>query len=89
MKDKVTKWFVIGVVISIVAMVIGYVLWTNLTPIQGMDTMTALEIAQAQRDLAINAPLGTFLMNSGFIAFGICLTGFLVRRIMLARLKRK
>lgn len=90
MKDKLDKGLILGIVVSILSMIIGYFLWTNLVPIQDFDTLTALEAAQAQKELAINYPVGTFMMNSGFIVFSICLAVYVGRRMFRPRrIKRR
>lgn len=88
MKDKTTKWLVIGAVISMVIMIVGYFLWTNLVPIQDINSYSPQELRDVQEELAINYPLGSFLLNLGFVGFSSTLLALVVRQI-LSFIKKK
>lgn len=82
MQNKINKWLIIGVVLSLLMMIVGYFLWTILIPIQDFDTLSSLEVRESQRELAINYPLGAFLMNLGFVGFSSTLLALVVRKIL-------
>lgn len=82
MVNKVNKWLIAGVIISVIMMIVGYFLWTILIPIQDFDTLSSLEIRESQRELALNYPLGAFLMNLGFVAFSSTLLALIVRKVL-------
>ncbi len=52
---------------SLSTMVIGFFMHTILIPIQDFHLLSEVEVAQAQRQYAINYPLGTVLMWLGVI----------------------
>jgi hypothetical protein len=54
--------------VSIVTIIVGYFLWTILIPIQDFHLMTDGEILRSQKELALNYPLGRFLLYTGFIS---------------------
>ncbi|MBM6613874.1 hypothetical protein JTF06_03060 [Desemzia sp. RIT804] len=56
-------------VLSILAVIYGYFLWTILIPIQDFHLMEDEEILSTQKELAINYPLGKFLMRTGSFGF--------------------
>ncbi len=60
--------------LSIISIIIGYFLWTILIPIQDFHLMNDVEILQAQQELALNYPLGRFLLYTGFISFILSIT---------------
>jgi|GEM_PF-533906 len=88
MKDRTTKWLVIGVVVSAVMMIIGYFLWTNLVPVQDVSSFSPQELREVQKEMAINYPLGSFLLNLGFVGFSSTLLALVVRQI-LSFIKKK
>ncbi len=55
--------------LSIISIIVDYFLWTILIPIQDFHLMNDIEILQAQQELALNYPLGRFLLHTGFISF--------------------
>lgn len=82
MKDKIAKWLVMGAVISAVIMVVGFFLWTNLVPLQDMGSYSPRELREVQKELAINYPLGSFLLNLGFVGFSSSLLGLVLRQVV-------
>lgn len=64
--SKIAKTVLIS---SIPMIIIGYFLWTILIPIQDIQIMTQTELLSAQKELALNYPLGRFLLYFGF--FGL------------------
>ncbi|SFC17090.1 hypothetical protein SAMN04488102_103295 [Alkalibacterium subtropicum] len=88
MKDRTTKWLVAGAVVSAVVMIIGYFLWTNLAPLQDINSYSPQELRNVQKEQAINYPLGSLLMNLGFVGFSSSLLALVVRQL-LAFLKKK
>lgn len=88
MKDKTTKWLISGVVISAIMMIIGYFLWTNLVPLQDINSYSPQELRDIQKELAINYPLGSLLLNLGFVGFSSTLLALVVRKL-LAFIKKK
>ncbi|MER2064198.1 MAG: hypothetical protein ABS873_06065 [Alkalibacterium sp.] len=88
MKDRTTKWLVIGAVVSAVMMIAGYFLWTNLVPLQDASSYSPQELREIQKELAINYPLGSFLLNLGFVGFSSTLLA-LVLKHLLSFIKKK
>ncbi|MCC5894692.1 MAG: hypothetical protein JJU16_04455 [Alkalibacterium sp.] len=82
MKNKLNRWLVIGLIVSVVVMGIGYVLWANLSPVEDFSALTAVEIRNVQRESAINYPLGDFLLNLGFVGFSSTLLALVSRKII-------
>ncbi len=66
MKKKIAKGLLLS---SFPIVVIGYFLQTILIPIQDFNTLTKEEIKKIQLDVAINYPLGTFMLYVGGILF--------------------
>lgn len=54
-------------ILSIPMIIIGYFLWTILIPLQDINLMTQVELLSAQKELALNYPLGRFLLYLGFL----------------------
>jgi len=82
MKDRTTKWLVIGAVVSAVMMIIGYFLWTNLVPVQDVSSFSPQELREVQKEMAINYPLGSFLLNLGFVGFSSALLALVIRQLL-------
>lgn len=55
--------------ISIIAIIIGYFFWTIILPVPDFNMLTDAEQLITQRELALNYPLGQFLLYMGFIGF--------------------
>ncbi|OJF93745.1 hypothetical protein [Alkalibacterium sp. 20] len=89
MKDKTNKWLVRGLIISAVVMIVGFFLWTNLVPLQDVGTYSPQELRDVQKELAINYPLGSFLMNLGFLGFSSTLLALVLRQIIVFIKKRE
>lgn len=88
MKDKTTKWLVSVLIVSAVLMIVGFFLWTNLVSLQDINSYSPRELRDIQKELAINYPLGSFLLNLGFLGFSSSLLA-LVTRQLLSILKKK
>ncbi|GEK91415.1 hypothetical protein [Alkalibacterium kapii] len=82
MKDKTTKWLIIGVIISVVVMIVGFVLWTNLDPVQDVESLSPKELRNIQKDRAIHYPLGSLLLNIGFVGFTFTLLTLVIRQLL-------
>lgn len=81
MKDKTAKWLSSGIIISIVIMIVGFILWTNLSPIPGEDSLSPRELRNVQKEMAIHFPLGRLLLNIGFISFSLTLLALVIRQL--------
>ena len=88
MRDKITNWLIIGIIVSVVMMIVGYFLWTNLMPIDNINNYSPQELRDVQKELAINYSLGSLLMNLGFVVFSSTLLALVVRQL-LAFIKKK
>ncbi|GEK89392.1 hypothetical protein SAMN04488100_1282 [Alkalibacterium putridalgicola] len=88
MRDKITNWLIIGIIVSVVMMIVGYFLWTNLVPLQDINSYSPQELRDIQKELAINYPLGSLLLNLGFVGFSSTLLALVVRKL-LAFIKKK
>lgn len=84
MKDTFTKRLVIGLIISIVLMSIGYFLWEDRTPVQDAANLTVEEIVelQAQTETSTLSSVGALFLNVGFIGGAICLGTIVIRQII-------
>lgn len=69
MKINKKKLTLSCLILSIMAIICGYFLWTILIPIQDFHLMGDEEMLRAQKELALNYPLGRFLMYAG--SFGL------------------
>ncbi|MDZ7834956.1 MAG: hypothetical protein U5K84_06060 [Alkalibacterium sp.] len=81
-REKTTIILVIGLIVSIIMMGIGFLLWTNLTPIQDIESYSPQELRDIQENMAINFPLGSILLNIGFVGFSTTLLALVLKRIM-------
>lgn len=77
--------------ISIMTIIVGFFLWTILIPIQDFHTMSHEEILWAQQELALNYPLGRFLLYAGFIGLISSSAYFIVKGIktLVSKVKKK
>ncbi|MGO1653221.1 hypothetical protein [Senegalia sp. (in: firmicutes)] len=87
MKINFDKWLIIGLITSILSIIIGYFLWDILIPIQDYNLSTDEQLRAAQKEAAINYPLGGFLLRLGFIGLAITTLGYLWRFIQSKRQK--
>ncbi|WP_413527307.1 hypothetical protein [Marinilactibacillus psychrotolerans] len=87
MKINFDKWLIIGLITSILSIIIGYFLWDILIPIQDYNLSTDEQLRAAQREAALNYPLGRFLLYIGFIGLAITTLGYLWRFIQSKRQK--
>ncbi|MFL2071689.1 hypothetical protein FEZ48_00530 [Marinilactibacillus psychrotolerans] len=87
MKINFDKWLIIGLITSILSIIIGYFLWDILIPIQDYNLSTDEQLRAAQKEAAINYPLGGFLLHLGFIGLAITTLGYLWRFIHSKRQK--
>ncbi len=51
--------------LSLILLTVGYFLQTILLPIQDFNTLSKAEVLAIQQDLALNYPLGVFLLRIG------------------------
>ena len=81
----------ITLTLSIISIIVGYFLWTILIPIQDSHLMGDTEILHAQQELALNYPLGRFLLYAGFIVFFLSFIYLVKDKVkkILIRLKKK
>jgi len=77
MKLNYSKIAKVVLILSIIIIIVGYFLWTILIPIQDFHLMTEPEILMAQKQFALNYPLGRFLLYAGFIGL-ITSAGYLI-----------
>lgn len=87
MKINFDKWLIIGLITSILSIIIGYFLWDILIPTQDYNLSTDEQLRAAQKEAAINYPLGGFLLRLGFIGLAITTLGYLWRFIQSKRQK--
>lgn len=80
-KNKTTKWLISIIIVSMVLMVVGFFLWTNLVPLQDIESYSPQELRDVQIELALNYPLGSFLLNLGFLGFSSALLILVVKQI--------
>ncbi|GEQ34188.1 hypothetical protein [Marinilactibacillus psychrotolerans] len=91
MKINFDKWLIIGLITSILSIIIGYtigyILWAIFIPTQDYNLSTDEQLRAAQKEAAINYPLGGFLLRLGFIGLAITTLGYLWRFIQSKRQK--
>lgn len=71
MRNLKTKALIL-LVVSIPTTIVGYFLQTILIPIQDFHILSQEEVLQTQKDIAINYPLGRFLLYGGLLVFCVC-----------------
>lgn len=78
-------------ILSIVVIIVGYFLWTILIPIQDIEIMSDAELLRAQKELALNYPLGRLLLYLGFTGFILSLGYLVIGKIkdIISRSRRK
>lgn len=81
LKNRMNVFLLVGAVFSLGIIVVGYFLWTILIPIQDIDTMSNAELYRTQQELALNYPLGRFMLYAGFISLGMFMS-ILIGRII-------
>lgn len=69
MKVDKKKVMMACLILSIIAIIFGYFLWAILIPIQDFHLMGDEELLRAQKEYAVNYPLGRFLLYAG--SFGL------------------
>lgn len=77
MKINGDKLLIIGLIASILSIIIGYLLWDILIPIQDYNLSTKEQLLEAQKEAAINPTLGRFLLYFGFIGLAITAIGYI------------
>lgn len=87
MKVNLDKLLSISLNVSILSIIIGYVLWDILIPIQDYNLSTEEQLLEAQKEAAINYPLGRFLLYIGFIGLAITAIGYIWMIIQSKRQK--
>lgn len=80
--DKADKWLIIGLSLSVIVMLSGYLLWAGFTPAENMSHLSPAELSDMQRELAVNYEMGSFLLNFGFTVFSTTLLALLVRKVL-------
>ena len=58
---------IVFLIISICLIILGYLLWTILFPVQDINMMSAEELLALQKEVAINYELGRIMMCTGGI----------------------
>lgn len=91
MKSNYRIIAILILILSIISIVVGYFLWTILIPIQDFHLMNDTEILHAQQELALNYPLGRFLLYAGFTFFFLSFIYLVKDKVqkILTRLKKK
>ena len=56
---------IVFLIISICLVILGYFLWTILFPVQDINLMSAEELLQLQKEVALNYELGRIMMCVG------------------------
>lgn len=87
-KDNLIKKCLLGILLSIIAMIIGFFLSEMLLPFQDSHLMTEAELLEAEIEYAVNYPLGIFLLRTGFFVFISCVFFLIVRVLRLIYLKK-
>lgn len=87
LKKSVTYCFFI----SLVTIIVGFFLWTILIPHQDAQSQTQEELKRAQRMLALNYPLGRFLLYTGFFGLISSSAYFVINglKFLLDKIKRR
>lgn len=75
---------IVFLIISICLIVLGYLLWTILFPVQDINLMSAEELLALQKEVALNYELGRIMMYVGGISAIISLI-----HILRVQYKRK
>ncbi|WP_227872528.1 hypothetical protein [Jeotgalibaca ciconiae] len=89
MNRSAKNWMHLCQVLSVIAIVVGYFLWTILIPIQDFDTIGSEELLRVQKELALNYPLGRFLLYVGFFGFVSSTIYLIIVKIKVRINKRK
>lgn len=87
MKVNLDKLLSISLIVSILSIIIGYVLWDILIPIQDYNLSTDEQLLEAQKEAAINYPLGRFLLYLGFFGLTITAIGYIRMYVQAKRQK--
>lgn len=82
MRNRVNKWLVAGLFISLIMMIIGYFLWAIDVPADVLAGLTAEEVNQMQQEQALNYSAGSFLLNLGFVTFTGTLMALVIRKLL-------
>lgn len=77
---KIHKLLKTSLTVSILCIIVGFVLWYMFIPQQDFNLQTEEMLRQAQREFAINYPLGRFLLYLGFTGLGVTTIGFMWRK---------
>lgn len=59
---------IVILIISICLIILGYLLWTILFPVQDINLMSAEELLALQKEVAINYELGRIMIYAGGIS---------------------
>lgn len=82
MSNRVNKWLVAGLVISLIMMIVGYFLWAIDVPADRLAELNPEEVNQMQQELALNYSAGAVLLNLGFVTFTGTLLGLVIRKLL-------
>ena len=82
MRNRVNKWLVAGLFISLIMMIVGYFLWAIDVPADRLAELTAEEVNQIQQELALNYSAGSVLLNLGFVSLTGTLLALVIRKII-------
>lgn len=82
---RIDKLLICLLILSFCITAFGYFLYTILIPIQDFEILSKAEIIAAQKELALNYPLGNILFHCGLIVFILCLIIFIIRIIYRKR----
>lgn len=86
---NIMKLFSISLIASILSIIIGYFLWSILIPIQDYSLSTDEQLREAQKEAAINAPLGRFLLYLGFIGLAFTILGYIFMSIQIYKSRHR
>ena len=82
MRNRVNKWLIAGLFISLIMIIIGYFLWAIDVPVDVLAGLTSEEVNQMQQELALNYSAGFFLLNLGFVTFTGTLIALVIRKLL-------
>lgn len=73
------KYKVMILLLNIILIIVGYLLWTILIPIQDIDLLSTAELLELQKEIAINYQIGKILMWVGLCGVLISISLFIKR----------
>lgn len=78
---RTDKLLICLLILSCCVTAAGYFLYTILIPVQDLDTLNKAELLAAQKELALNYPLGNVLFRCGLFIFVLSFIIFVIRMI--------